>query len=132
MTITPEYSPKGETIPNPVSSNNTRLVQRLKDTFKNKFKLKDLGDLKFFLGFEVAQTSKGIQVSQRHYALQILAYAGYLGCKLVNTPMEANLKLSAEDGEPLDNPSSYRRMIGRLLYLTITRPGLSYSANRLS
>ncbi|KAL5540143.1 hypothetical protein UlMin_042367 [Ulmus minor] len=115
-----------------IASNDTRAVQQLKDTLESKFKLKDFGDLKFFLGLEVARTSKGIQVSQRHYALQILADFGFLGCKPANTPMEANLKLSAEDGELLDHPSSYRRKIGRLLYLTITRPDLSYSVNRLS
>ncbi|KAL5574296.1 hypothetical protein UlMin_023893 [Ulmus minor] len=46
--------------------------------------------------------------------------------------MEANIKLSTEDCELLDDPSFYRRMIGRLLYLTITRPNLSYSVNRIS
>ncbi|KAL5542565.1 hypothetical protein UlMin_010275 [Ulmus minor] len=51
----------------------------------------------------------------------------YLGCKLTNTPMEANLKLSKDDGNPLEDPAVYRRMIGNLLYLTITRPDLSYA-----
>ncbi|KAL5567808.1 hypothetical protein UlMin_024383 [Ulmus minor] len=46
--------------------------------------------------------------------------------------MEANLRLSLEEGELIDNPSSYRRMIGKLLYLTITRPYISFSVNRLS
>ncbi|KAL5569471.1 hypothetical protein UlMin_026046 [Ulmus minor] len=46
--------------------------------------------------------------------------------------MEANLKLSQDEGEPLDDPSSYRRMIGKMFYLTITRPDISYSVNRLS
>ncbi|KAL5562386.1 hypothetical protein UlMin_032133 [Ulmus minor] len=46
--------------------------------------------------------------------------------------MEASLKLSQDEGEPLDDPSSYRRMIGKMLYLTITRPNISYSVNRLS
>ncbi|KAL5558567.1 hypothetical protein UlMin_034778 [Ulmus minor] len=46
--------------------------------------------------------------------------------------MEPNLKLSQEDGELFDDPSLYRRLIGKLLYLTITRPDLSYAVNRLS
>lgn len=93
-----------------------------------------MGDLKFFLGLEVARTSKGIQVSQRHYVLQILVDTSYLGCKLTNQRANGsyNMKLSAEDGELLDDLSSYRRMIGRLLYLTITKPDFSYSVNRLS
>ena len=46
--------------------------------------------------------------------------------------MDPNLKLSQDDGEILDDPSQYRWLIGRLLYLTITRPDLSYSVNRLT
>ncbi|KAL5570584.1 hypothetical protein UlMin_027159 [Ulmus minor] len=46
--------------------------------------------------------------------------------------MKPNLKLSQEEGEPLADPILYRRLIGKLLYLTITRPDLSYSVNRLS
>ena len=80
----------------------------------------------------MARTNKGISISQRHYALQLLANIGYLGSKPASTPMEANLKLSQDEGEPLDDPSSYRMMIGKMLYLTITRPDISYSVNRLS
>ena len=46
--------------------------------------------------------------------------------------MDPNLKLSHEDGDLIDDPTRYRRLIGKLLYLTITRPDLSYSVNRLS
>ncbi|KAL5569024.1 hypothetical protein UlMin_025599 [Ulmus minor] len=56
---------------------------------------------------------------------------GYLGCKASSTPIKANLKLSKDDGELLEDPTMYRGMIGKLLYLTITRPDLSYSINRL-
>ena len=57
---------------------------------------------------------------------------GYLGCKTRKTPMDPNVKFSQDEGDLLDDPSMYRRMIGKLLYLTITRPDLSFSANRLS
>ncbi|XP_041024047.1 uncharacterized mitochondrial protein AtMg00240-like [Juglans microcarpa x Juglans regia] len=46
--------------------------------------------------------------------------------------MEQNLKFSKDDGFPLADPSVYRRLIGRLLYLTITRPDLSYPVQTLS
>ena len=46
--------------------------------------------------------------------------------------MEPNLKLSKEEGKPLDDLMMYRRMIGKLLYLTITRLDLSFAVNRLS
>ena len=46
--------------------------------------------------------------------------------------METNLKLTQTDGDLLADPTSYRRLIGNLIYLTITRLDLSYSVNRLS
>lgn len=44
-------------------------IQALKEFLHSQFKLKDLGDLKFFLGLEIAKSSKGIILSQRHYIL---------------------------------------------------------------
>lgn len=46
--------------------------------------------------------------------------------------MDSNLKLSRDDGSLLANPTSYRRLIGRLLYLTITIPDITYSVQVLS
>ncbi|XP_061374795.1 uncharacterized mitochondrial protein AtMg00810-like [Gastrolobium bilobum] len=107
-------------------------VQVLKTLLNSHFKLKDLGDLKYFLGIEVARSTKGISICQRNYALQILSDAGQTGCKPKSTPMETNLKLSQEKGDLVEDPIVYRRLIGRLLYLTITRPDLSYAVNKLS
>ena len=82
--------------------------------------MKNLGNLKYFLGLEVARSEKGISSCQRKYALEVTNDVGMLGCKPVKTPMEVNLKLSKDEGKLLADAGMYRRLIGRLLFLTIS------------
>ena len=112
-----------------VASNDSSNIAYLKCFIDSKFKLKDLEQLKYLFGLEVARPKMGIFVSQRHYALQLLSVTEFLGYKPTTTPMEANIKLTQDDGKPLEDPKLYRRLIVKLLYLTITRPNLSYAVN---
>ncbi|KAL5725033.1 Beta-galactosidase 8 [Ranunculus cassubicifolius] len=104
----------------------------LKSHLATNFMTKDLGKLKYFLGIEVARTKDGINLSQRKYVLDLLTETGYLGCKPVETPMDVNRKLSIEEGELLADVEGYRRLVGKLIYLTITRPDISFAVGVVS
>lgn len=108
------------------------VISSLQTYLHTKFKLKELGHLKHFIGIEVARVATGIVLSQRQYTLQLLEDTCYLACKLGSTPIDLKLQLSASDGEPLTDVSSYRRLIGRLLYLIISRPDITYVVQKLS
>ncbi|KAJ9689323.1 hypothetical protein PVL29_014817 [Vitis rotundifolia] len=107
-------------------------IQRLKQHLFNHFQTKNLGKLKYFLGLEIAQSSSGVVMSQRKYALDILEETGMLECKLVDTPMDPNAKLVLGQGEPLRDPGRYRRLVGKLNYLTITRLDISFPVSVVS
>ncbi|GMJ05094.1 cysteine-rich RLK (RECEPTOR-like protein kinase) 8 [Hibiscus trionum] len=108
------------------------LLLNVQNFLKDHFKLKELGPLKYFLGFEISQNQDGITLCQRHYALQLLEDTGSLGKKPADLPIVANHKLNMNDGELLPDPQVYRRLIGRLLYLTHTRPDITYAVHLLS
>jgi len=88
--------------------------------------MKDLGELCYFLGVEVIQSPKGIWLLQRQYALNKLSEYGMMGCKPISNPLEKNVKLSANEGNLVDDTTMYRRIVGSLIYMTITRPNLNY------
>ncbi|RVW77211.1 Retrovirus-related Pol polyprotein from transposon RE1 [Vitis vinifera] len=104
-------------------------IQKLKQHLFTHFQTKDLGETQVFLGIEIAQSSSGVVLSQRKYALDILEETGMLDCKPVDTPMDPNVKLVPGQGEPLGDPGRYRRLVGKLNYLTITRPDISFLCN---
>ncbi|RVW39260.1 Retrovirus-related Pol polyprotein from transposon RE1 [Vitis vinifera] len=107
-------------------------IQKLKQHLFTHFQTKDLGKLKYFLGIEIAQSSSGVVLSQRKYALDILEETGMLDCKPVDTPMDPNVKLVPGQGEPLGDPgdidgSHWDAVIRILRYIKkYTRPGVLY------
>ena len=97
-----------------------------RNTYSIIFQNKDPGCLKYFLGIEVAQSKEGVVISQRKYALDILEETGMTNCRPIDSPMDPNQKLMSDQGEPFPDPERYRRLVGKLIYLTITRPDLSF------
>lgn len=101
-------------------------LSKVKQVLDNSFGIKDLGNLKFFLGLEAAHSSKGIALTQRQYCLNLLQDSGTLGSKPVSTPMEPGSHLHNDDGPVFQDVGCYRRLVGKLLYLTTTRPDITF------
>ncbi|XP_015078103.1 uncharacterized protein LOC107021900 [Solanum pennellii] len=124
-----------------VTGSSTELIDDTKQILQNNFNINDFGPLKYFLGIEFARKNKGFPIHQRKYALEIISDLGLGGSKPISTPVEVNMKLttlvfdkysgSSSDAVLLD-PGEYQRLVGRLLYLTVTRPDLSYAVQTLS
>jgi hypothetical protein len=115
-----------------ITGNNEDAISDIKKFLAQAFSIKDLGNLSYFLGIEVSRSKKGIFLCQRKYTLDILSDSGMTGCRPSDFPMEQHLRLRPNEGSPLPDPTIYRRLIGRLLYLTVTRPDIQYAVNTLS
>ncbi|KAF5463145.1 hypothetical protein F2P56_019084 [Juglans regia] len=115
-----------------VAGNDLSQIEIFKKILATHFKTKDLGSLKYFLSLEIACTPEGIFLNQRKYALDILSDSGQLGARTTPFPMEQHLKRNTQDGDLLSDPDLYRRLVGRLIYLTITRLDIVYVVNTLS
>ena len=84
----------------------------------NEFEIKNLGNLKYFLGMEVARSKEGIFVSHRKYTLDLLTETGMLECHHVDTPIEFNCKLGKFDHQVPVDKEQYQHLEGKLIYLS--------------
>ena len=114
-----------------ITGNDTRGISSLKSFIHTQFHTKDLGVLKYFLGVEVTRSKQGIFLSQRKYVLDLLTETGKLGAKPCSTPMNPAVHLT-KDGELFEDPEKYRRLVGKLNYLTVTRPDIAFSVSVVS
>ena len=114
-----------------VTGDNIDEIEALKLALHKKFAIKDLGRLKYFLGIEMASSHKGLFLNQRKYTLDLLKEAEMLDCKPAKCPLSSKFQLESEDNL-LDNISIYQRLVGKLIYLTITRPDIAYSVSIVS
>jgi hypothetical protein len=106
-------------------------IYHVKRQLAASFEMKDLGDLHYFLRIEVIRTPQGILMSQQHYALSMLFKFGMAECKPISTPLDRTVKLRPDSGKVCD-PTRFQQIVGSLIYLTITRPDLSYPVGVIS
>ncbi|XP_042035270.1 uncharacterized mitochondrial protein AtMg00810-like [Salvia splendens] len=114
-----------------LTGNSYNVLKSVISRLHQEFAITDLGKLGYFLGLEVTYTSSGIFLNQAKYARDILQRASLEESKPVSTPLAAGCQLS-KDGQPFEDPTLYRSLVGSLQYLTITRPDLSFAVNLVS
>ncbi|WVZ75898.1 LOW QUALITY PROTEIN: hypothetical protein U9M48_023917 [Paspalum notatum var. saurae] len=106
---------------------NEKLSHEFGDMMSREFEMSMIGELNFFLGFQIKQVKGGIFIHQGKYCRDLLKKFKMGDCKPISTPMSTNEHLDANvDGKPIDQ-STYRSMIGSLLYLTASRPDIMFS-----
>lgn len=116
-----------------VASSTQSAVSALLQDLKEDFALKDLGDLHYFLGIEVNKVNDGLLLSQGKYTADLLKKTNMSDCKPFNTPLSTSEKLSLHEGDLLgsSDATQYRSIVGALQYLTLTRPDISFSVNKV-
>ncbi|XP_055831031.1 secreted RxLR effector protein 161-like [Solanum dulcamara] len=96
-----------------ITGSSLKLIEDTKQALQRAFKMKDLGELKYFLGIEFSRTTEGILMHQMKYTLELIAEL-------------------EESADPLIDQFAYQKLIGKLLYLNMTRPDISFSTQTLS
>nr|XP_016434835.1 PREDICTED: uncharacterized mitochondrial protein AtMg00810-like [Nicotiana tabacum] len=124
-----------------ITRSRNELVSVAKSILHDKFKIKYLGELKYFLSIEVLRSQQCILLNQRKYVLELISVMRLGGAKPSATPLETNYNLTTMEYDkvvgttkdlPLQDVCANQRLLGKLLYMTITRPNTSYTVQTLS
>ena len=115
-----------------ITGNSSSCVKDVIDQLSSHFSLKNLGEVKNFLGIEVTKTEQGIHLNQTTYIKELLAKLKMQDAKGIPTPMLSSPQLSKSVGNPTPDGKLYRSTVGALQYATISRPDISYSVNKVS
>jgi hypothetical protein len=111
---------------------STSTIIAVKRILHDRFLMMDMGLLHFFLGLDISQDASGIRVSQVKYARYILEIFHMTDCKSALTPFLSGVKLEDGGDTPLVDNKLYKQLVGILLYITHSRPYLSYAVGTIS
>nr|GEW45189.1 uncharacterized mitochondrial protein AtMg00810-like [Tanacetum cinerariifolium] len=109
------------------ASTNTAMCNEFANSMTTMFKMSMMEKISFFFGLQISQSPRGIFVNQSKYAFEIVKKYGMLSSDSVDIPLVKKSKLDEDlQGKPVD-ATLYRGMIGSLMYLTSSRPDLTYA-----
>ena len=109
-----------------ITGNDVQEFNFLKAFLDKVFTIKDLGALHSFLGIEVSYQEDGIVLTQQKFTRDLLLASSVKEFKKVVTPLPLITKLSSSDRVIFEDPILYRSLVGKLNFLSNTRPELRY------
>ena len=113
-----------------VTGSSPTQIDELITQLHSSFAMRDLGQISYFLGIEVIFDGASIHLSQTRYIADLLTKTEMLDCKPAKTPGVIGKTLSQYDGEPFDDQTKYRSLVGALQYVTLTRPDIAFAVNK--
>ncbi|KAL7589888.1 hypothetical protein Lser_V15G40189 [Lactuca serriola] len=108
------------------------VIVQLKENVCTRFHMKDLGKLRHFLGLEIEYEVGDIILHQQKYSSDLLKHFGMFNCKPAVSPRDTNAKLYVDVGRKLEDETMYRKLVGNLIYLTLTRAYIAFVVGVLS
>ncbi|XP_070681820.1 uncharacterized mitochondrial protein AtMg00810-like [Malus domestica] len=114
-----------------ITGNDSLAIQQVIQSLTSEFDLKDLGSLHYFLGIQISRTANGLFLSQHKYVHDLLVKTAMVDSKPCDTPCLPSHRLLKDDGDPYNNPTQYRSVVGALQYLTFTRPDIAFSVHQV-
>ena len=105
------------------------LCNKFSKLMKTEFEMSMMGELNFFSGLQIKQTSNNTMIHQQKYAKGLLKQLGMESAKPIDTLISPSTRLVMDDGSPSVEEKSYRAMIGSLLYITASRPDIVFSVD---
>lgn len=115
-----------------VTGSDSAHIAAVKQQLQGKYKMKDLGEAQRYLGVDFHTSDQGILLHQKGYAEKVVADAGMADCKPASVPLPLGTSLADDSGTPSFDQNVYCHTVGQLLYLTNTRPDISYAVNYVS
>ena len=107
-------------------------IAAIKSFLIAEFRVKNLGDINYFLGLEIIRENQGFIISQRKFALDLLKEFDTSNVSSVTSPFDPYIKIHADVDIMLSNLTAYRHLVGKLNYLTHIRPDLAFPVLKLT
>jgi hypothetical protein len=115
-----------------ITGGDTKCITWLKGQLKNQFDMIDLGHVTYYLGVQFHKLSNSIFLSQQDYALELLTDLNMLDCCLEHVSLPPGLILLIDMDSALVDPYLYSQIVGKLIFLTTTRPDIAYATSTVS